>query len=319
MDKLERAQRLHKTLKERRTPLSMTDMQEMFEGCSESTVKRTLRDLKKLGAPIYCTDGLGYRYDKHIAFELPGVWFSPEELHALLAIQQLTAGLSGGLFDESMKLIQEKAESLLGEHMPSPGELRRIRILAAGSRCKALPMFSMVTSAVLHRQRLQLSYHGRQRGERTEREVSPQRLVYYRGNWYLDCWCHKVGGLRSFAVERIEQARLLEKECKQLSDVELDKKLTKSFGIYSGVPTATAVLHFTEKAARWVADEEWFPDETGRLMDDGSFELRIPYADPTELVLEICRYGPDVEVIEPPELRLQVAQKLQTAVDQYLE
>jgi len=85
---------------------------------------------------------LGYRYDKHIAFELPGVWFSSEELHALLAIQQLTTNLSAGLFDESISVIQNKAESLLGEHMPSPQEMWRIRILAAGSRSKALPMFS---------------------------------------------------------------------------------------------------------------------------------------------------------------------------------
>lgn len=317
MDKLERAQRLHTILQQRRSPLPMSDMQAMFDNCSESTVKRTLRDLKTLGAPIYCTDGIGYSYDKHIAFELPGVWFSPEELHALLTIQQLTANLSGGLFDESMKLIEQKTVALLGENMPSPQEMRRIRILATGSRSKTLPMFSIITSAVLHRQRLFLIYDGRQRGERTKRQVSPQRLIYYRGNWYLDCWCHKAEDLRSFAVERIAQARLLASDCKQISEDELDKKLSKSFGIFSGAPTATAVLCFTEQAARWVADEEWFPDETGRWLDDGTFELRIPYNNPTELIMEICRYAADVEVIEPPELRRLVAEKLQSSVNQY--
>ncbi|MDQ6969173.1 MAG: WYL domain-containing transcriptional regulator [Mariprofundus sp.] len=317
MDKLERAQRLHKTLNLRHTPFAMTDMQAMFDDCSESTVKRTLQDLRNLGAPIYCTDGLGYSYDKHIAFELPGVWFSPEELHALLTIEQLTANLSGGLFDESIKLIQQKATSLLGKHMPAPSEIRRIRMLATGSRSKILPMFAVLTSAVLQRQRLHLLYHGRQRGEQSERTVSPQRLVFYKGNWFLDCWCHKAKALRSFAVEKIEQAGLLDESCKEIPDEQLNEKLMTSFGIFSGKATATAVLHFTEKAARWVADEEWFPGECGCWLENGDFELRIPYHNPTELIMEICRYGADVEVIEPTELRQQVAQKLQAAADQY--
>jgi len=270
-----------------------------------------------LDAPILNIPNQGYFYAKNSAFELPGVWFSPEELHALLTIQQLVSNLSGGLFDESMQRIQQKAESLLGEHLSSPEEVQRIRMLGAGSRSKALPMFSLVTSGVLNRQRLFLIYAGRQRGERTEREVSPQRLVYYRGNWYLDCWCHQADGLRSFAVERIEQARLLERPCKPISDAHLDKKLTRSFGIFSGEPTAIAVLHFTEKAARWVRDEEWFPDQQVLELDDGGLELRIPYHNPTELIMEICRHGSEVEVIEPSELRQQVAQKLNAAAQQY--
>jgi len=205
MDKLERAQRLHKTLKQRKTPLSMVDMQEMFDNCSESTVKRTLQDMKNLGAPIYCTDGLGYSYDKQIAFELPGVWFSSEELHALLSIQQLTQNISGGFLDESIKLIQEKAESLLGKQLASLADIQRIRVLGAGSRGKELPMFSLASSGVLEQRRLQITYQGRQRDETTTREISPQRLVYYKGNWYLDAWCHQAGGLRSFAMERSKE------------------------------------------------------------------------------------------------------------------
>jgi len=317
MDKLERAHRLHKLLRERRTPVSLSYLCEVLE-CEVRTVTRLISDMRLyLNAPILNKPRQGYFYAKNENFELPGVWFSSEELHALLTIQQLTAKLSGGLFDDSMKLIQRKAESLLGKQMSSPDEARRIRILAAGSRSKMLPMFSIVAEAVLHRQRVFLLYHGRQRGERTEREVSPQRLVYYRNNWYLDAWCHKAAGLRSFAVERIVQAQLLKRDCTHIPDAEMDSKLARTFGIFSGEPTAVAVLRFSEKAARWVRDEEWFPDQDVRELDGGGVELRIPYGNPTELVMEICRQGSDVKVIEPAELRAQVAQKLRQAADQY--
>jgi len=308
---------LHRELKNRRTPLSKKNMMAMFEGCSESTVKRTIRDLKRLGANIYCVDGQGYCYDKNHDFELPGIWFSPEELHALLTIQQLTKKLSGGVFDENIQQIRNKAELLLGKHMPDLKEMKRIRVLGTGSRSKSLPAFSNVAQAVLHRQRLFIVYHGRQRDKQTHREISAQRLVYYRGHWYLDAWCHQANALRSFAVERIIQTKTLDKPCKKVSSTVLDRVLSRSFGIFSGEPTAIAMLHFTEKAARWVADEQWFPDEAGRWVDENTFELRIPYHNPTELIMEICRYGDDVKVIEPPELQQQVGERLKRAARQY--
>jgi len=295
----------------------MSEIRELFEGCSLSTAKRTISDMKLLGAPIYCTNGMGYSYDKHIAFELPGVWFSPEELHAMLTIQQLTANLSGGFFDDNIKLIHDKAEALLDSHLSSRKEIHRIRVLGTGARSKTLPMFSIAAHAVIHRQRIHIRYHGRQRGEWTERDISPQRLVFYRGNWYLDAWCHRKDELRSFAVERIGQAHLLDAGCREIPDAKLDEKLTTSFGIFSGKPESSAVLRFSERAARWVADEEWFPNVSGHRLDDGRYELCIPYGNPTELIMEICRYGGEVEVIKPPELRRQVANVLQAAVDQY--
>jgi len=182
------------------------------------TVKRTIRDLKHLGAPIYNTEGRGYSYDRRIAFELPGVWFSPGELHALLSIEQLTEKLSGGLFDTDISRLRNKATELLGRYMPDSEQLARIRVLGAGSRSHALPMFATVADGVLQRRRLHLVYHGRVRNSETRREVSPQHLVFYRGNWYLDAWCHAANALRSFAVERIRKARMLNCAWRQMNE-----------------------------------------------------------------------------------------------------
>jgi predicted DNA-binding transcriptional regulator YafY len=97
----------------------------------------------------------------------------------------------------------------------------------------------------------------------------------------------------------------------------MDKYFTQSFGIFAGAPTHTAVLRFSQLAAKWVKDEEWFPDLKAEWLPDGQLELHIPYHNPTELIMEICRYGADVEVVEPPELRQQVLETLQKAAAQY--
>jgi len=73
------------------------------------------------------------------------------------------------------------------------------------------------------------------------------------------------------------------------------------------------VLVFTAERARWAAEERWHPAQRGRFLGDGRFELRIPYGDPRELVMDILKYGPDVEVVAPEELRQLVAERLRAA------
>jgi predicted DNA-binding transcriptional regulator YafY len=77
------------------------------------------------------------------------------------------------------------------------------------------------------------------------------------------------------------------------------------------------VLRFTAERARWVADEHWHPDQQGHWLDDGRFELSIPYSDPRELLLDILKYGAEVEVVAPPGLRQSVMTRLRSALMQY--
>ncbi|MBK7490723.1 MAG: WYL domain-containing protein [Nitrosomonas sp.] len=80
----------------------------------------------------------------------------------------------------------------------------------------------------------------------------------------------------------------------------------------------TAVLRFTAERARWVADEQWHPHQQGQFLLAGSYELRIPYANETELVMDILKHGAAVEVIAPEALRQTIVQNLQQVQKNYL-
>jgi len=75
-----------------------------------------------------------------------------------------------------------------------------------------------------------------------------------------------------------------------------------------------ATLRFTPERARWVAAETWHPKQRGHFEADGHYRLELPYADPRELVMDILRHVPEVEVVAPPALREAVAEKLRRAV-----
>ena len=79
----------------------------------------------------------------------------------------------------------------------------------------------------------------------------------------------------------------------------------------------TAVLHFSAERARWVADEQWHPQQVGQYLTDGRYELQIPYRDERELVMDILRHGAEVEVVGPAALRETVAAQLKSALARY--
>jgi proteasome accessory factor C len=162
-----------------------------------------------------------------------------------------------------------------------------------------------------------IQYHGRERNELTERTVSPQRVTHYRESWYLDAWDEDKKALRSFSIDRIQRAEVLDRAATDISEAELDGHYASSYGIFGGRPDKLAVLRFTSESARWVADEQWHPQQQGSRLPDGSYELRIPYREPRELVMDILRHGPRVKVLEPQSLRNQVQSELTQAIRQY--
>ena len=177
--------------------------------------------------------------------------------------------------------------------------------------------FQVLARATLQRRKLRLRYHGRGRDDITERTVSPQRIAHYRDNWYLDAWCELRKGLRSFAVDRVKTATELMDKAIDVAEKDLNVHYASSYGIFAGKANKTAVLRFSKERARWVADERWHPQQSGQYLTDGRFELRIPYRDDRELIMDILRHGVAVEVISPESLRLAVHDQLQRAMMQY--
>ncbi len=177
-------------------------------------------------------------------------------------------------------------------------------------------LFSLAASAVLGEQRLEIEYHGRQRATITQRRIHPHRLLHYRDNWYLIAWCEQANDYRTFSLDRIRKASLSERQFKLADENHLQRYISASFGIFTGEAKYWAVLRFSAQRAEWVADEQWHPDQISQWKG-GQYELQIPYSDERELLMEILKYGPDVEVIAPEALRQKVSQCLQQAMQHY--
>jgi predicted DNA-binding transcriptional regulator YafY len=305
--------------------VSFQTLQEELE-VSPATLKRDLEYLRdQLGAPIeYDRDVNGYRLGKDFRgqrHELPGLWFDERELYSLLMAHQLLSELDDqGMISRHLQPLLDRIHQMLGTtESDARAIVKRVRIISAARRPVPGKFFELVGEALVKRRRVRMRYLTRGRGQVGEREVSPQRLVHYRNTWYLDAWCHKTESLRRFALDAVEEAALLDGRVKEVPLKQVESDMDAGYGIYAGSKPQWATLVFEPQAAQWVSREQWHPKQSGRWLDDGRFEVRLPFADATELSMDIMRHGDQVTVLAPAELVAAIGGAHDRAASKYLK
>jgi len=258
MGDMERLHRI-KYLIQARQCVPLQDFLDELE-VSKATFKRDLEYLRdRMNASIVYDRSMGgYRFESSNQvgekIELPGLWFSEEEATALVLTQSLLAGLDqGGLLGPHLEPLQNIIDGILGRSETTTKELRkRLKVFGMSARKSSVEHFEAIGSALLKRNRLNVEYYAKGSNATTTRDVSPQRLIYYRDNWYLDAYCHLRKELRSFSMDGIRKAIILSQKADEISEKVLNEYFGESYGIFSGKSTQKAKLRFSPERARWV-------------------------------------------------------------------
>ena len=322
MNRTERFYKIDQMLHERRVVPIEVFLDEL--GVSRATFKRDIEYMRdRLHAPIvWDRDAGGYRFENvkttGPAYELPGLWFSAGELYALLAAHKLLGDIEPGILASHVAPLQARLAALLEASGHAATEMtQRVRLLSMAKRTVEPRFFTDITIALLERKRLEIDAWNRGRNETNTRTISPQRLVHYRDNWYVDAWCHLRNDLRSFSMDAIQRVKVLPEKAKNVASARLDSHFASAYGIFAGQPKARAVLRFSPERARWVRYEAWHPKQQVEDLPDGGIRLTIPYADERELVMDILRHGRHVEVEAPASLRQRVVNEVAALMATY--
>jgi predicted DNA-binding transcriptional regulator YafY len=291
---------------------------------SSATFKRDLEYLRdRMNTPIeWDRDSRGYRYASNQPggqpSTLPGLWFNASEVHALLTMQHLLANLGNGLLANHIAPLQTRLKALLSSADHSAEEVeKRIKLIHAARRVLPLQSFESIATATLRRKQLQITHFNRQSGQELERIISPQQILFYRDNWYVDAWCHLRKGIRSFAIDAIRKATLIDMPAVEMSQKKLKEYFEKGYGIFSGEKVTWAKLRFTPERARWVSAEQWHPEQRSGFDADGFYWLEVPYSDDRELLMDILKHGTEVKVLSPEALKTRVRKALASTLAQY--
>ena len=317
MDKFNRIWQLHKELSSRRFPIKIVDLAEQLE-CSEKTVSRTLKQMQlELNAPLeYVPEARGWRYstDQQDQFELPGLWLNESELVSLILLLSILETFGNGLLNQDMRRTDAYITKLLQDRgLNRDAMAAKLKVLPIAQKFLPSKTLYTISEALFKGYQVAIDYIDFNQCE-TARTVSPQTLVYYRDNWYLDAWCHLRGDLRTFSIARMTRVAITDAVADIIDPESLAAYFSESYGIFSGKPTQIAKLKFAPAIAREISMQCWH-EKQNAYWDAEHYLLEIPYGKSEELIMDIMRYLPHVEVLEPSDLKEAVKARIQSAYE----
>lgn len=281
--------------------------------CSTPTVHRIIARAKEIGMPIVY-ENLRYRLQEGKAFEVPWLWFKSDELAALLGLSHWLEILASGVLKERLAPVHARLEEMLKKQGLDVSEWKdRIRLLPIHHRSTNPDILLSAARSVLLRKRITLLYKGLKDSKPRTRDISPQTLVRYRDNWYLDAFDHDSGNLKEFALSRISALDFISKPIQEIPRSSLDAHFADAYGIFAGRARRKAILVFEGLAAKLAGEERWHPKQRINHLPGAKLRLEFPCGNVQELSRDVMRYADEVTIEGPEELRRVVEGMLRSA------
>ena len=174
---------------------------------SHRTIYRDVQDLQLSGVPISGEAGVGYTLRRD--FDIPPLMFDREEIAALVLGARMVEAWGGTELAAAANRALRKIEAVL------PANLREniddVLLYAPGYRAPAeLRRRLDALHAAAQERRIVLIAYSREDGQPSVRRVHPLALYFWGGTWTLTAWCELRDDFRSFRVDRVQHADLLE-------------------------------------------------------------------------------------------------------------
>lgn len=309
----------HDAVKAGRYPTART-MAEQFE-ISRKTAQRNIEFMRdRLHAPfVYSHLHRGYVYDDH-AWELPANWLREEELISLLVAYRLASAIPGKAMKEALKSLLETTLSRLSHPYPlsitdlsDKVSIKNIEYSRANER-----IFNQILQSLLVSKPITIEYYSPHKNESTTRHILPLHLLNYNGTWHVVAHCDLKQEIRDFVLSRISSCESSPVPIEtSKSPAEAREYVRQHFGIMTGSETIEVCLRFSPAVSPWLAEQVWHPAQQEEWGDDKTLCLTFPVADFREIKREILKYGADVEVVTPMELREDIMREIEKMVKVY--
>lgn len=279
---------------------------------SERTVDRYLEALRDdFGAPIaYDRKRRGYFFEH--SWSMPFSGLTEGEALALFIFLNLAERFKGTPLEEAFHRLGDKLRLALPESLQmSPEEFEMFLspfLVPLAMRVDVSKAFGEIFRAITGRKRVLVRYHSLSSGETSERRVDPYHLYNFEGVWYFCGFCHLRGEVRDFALDRVEEVKILEESFERPRDFSPPDYFNRAFRMYRG-DLVRVRIRFDSYQATWIKERIWHPTQKIEELSDGGIIFTI-CANPEEIKRWVMGYGAHAEVLEPEYLRQEIAEEI---------
>jgi predicted DNA-binding transcriptional regulator YafY len=290
-------------------------------GCVRRTVYRDLDALMAAGFPVMTEKRDGRVFYRFVdTFKLGDVPFTPDEILSLAFGEDLLRALEGTVFHDSIRSALAKIRAGLGpelsEYLARLGESFRVLPGPHKSYAHLRDTIQLLNRAVLERRRLRIRYRTGSTGALSTRELDPYRVWYRSGGLYVVGLDHKSGEIRTFAVDRIQDAKETEQRFQPDPNFDFEATMASSFGVIAETPVQVRI-RFEPRWAGYVSERVWHASQELTPLADGCVELMMRVGGTADLRTWILSFGSGAEVLEPEALRKEVTTELGEALERY--
>lgn len=274
--------------------------------CGERTVYRDLENLQKAGFSLTVED---HRY-RLSGNALRSTAISQSHLLALLVAQQFLSPWKDQELGQSLASFIEPLSASLTpvgrqwvQWVSSQIEVTSPQTLKLKNR----RFLNLLQEAIAVEESLEILYAsaGKEPGLR---KVDPHKIWFHGPRVYLIAYCHQAAALRTFALQRILDARLLEETFERRPDSELENYTTRGFGVFHGDVHLVRV-RFHPEVAHLCAENIWHSTQQLHPQKDGSVDLSMTVSGLPEIAAWVGSFGGSLQALEPPEL-VELVKKL---------
>ena len=286
-------------------------------GVSVRTVHRYINMLDEMGIPVYSERGPYGGFSLVRGYKMPPLVFTPQEAVAVYLGTSLVGEIWGQLYEEAARGAMAKLDNVLPEEQRHEVAWARRTLAATGmhraDHTPLAPVLEKLRRAARERRRVTMVYQSRSRAETLERDVDPYALVHRWGWWYVIGYCRLREAMRTFRVDRIRELTLLGEIFDAPDGFDVHAYLAQETWFEPQVQvrmqfTPEGALEAQDASAHWDVMEE---------QSDGSLVVTFGATGLEWAARVALGYGPEVEVLEPEELRRQVREWARAVAEQY--
>lgn len=303
---LERMMRIHEALQDGRL-VNSTKLAEMLE-VSSKTVQRDIAFMRdRLGLPVEYDEKLyAFRYTYPVK-NFPTVQISEGELLALLVAEKALKEYEGTPYHEQLAHAFEKLTSgLHGKVSFTPDRMNNVSFHHAGLGRTDLKTFDRLNQALEGSREIEFEYVKPGSRNAEIRQVRPYHLANRENSWYLVAHDNDRNDLRHFAIARMRNVKVTEREFELPADFNPEQHFAKAFGAFVGKGDFRVVVRFAPEVAHRVKERIWHRSQSETERPDGSVDVALQVDNLEEIEQWVLGWGANARVIAPRQLAIRV-------------
>jgi proteasome accessory factor B len=275
------------------------------EVVSTKTIQRDINWMRDEGAPIvYDAKRHGFFYTDD-SWTLPAISLTGGDLMALMVADRALASYRNSPYYSELKSVFDRLTDLLPERVTVASEdlAGDVTVIAEPVTRIDDDVWRNLRTAMSRSRSVVLQYQAPGYDTPAVRVVDPLHIVGHRGEWYLLSWSHHNRQVRIYALARIKSAKIHDATFERPDGFSVDDYIDPSFGVFVNETAVGVAVRFDGVAASKIRERRWHPEQTVEELGDGSIVVRFRTNQQSQVLFWVSQWGPQAEVLEPPELR----------------